>query len=64
MDFLSDGQLDHFLTQAETPFEQLFEQLAVRRELRARAGSWSSAAARSATSGWTCRARRNAGSAR
>jgi len=38
MDFLSDGQLDHFLTQAETPFEQLFEQLAVRRELRARAG--------------------------
>ncbi|MGP2436184.1 glycosyltransferase [Streptomyces sp. JW3] len=36
MDFLSEGQLDHMLTQAETPFELLFRQLAVRRELRAR----------------------------
>jgi glycosyltransferase involved in cell wall biosynthesis len=36
MDFLSEGQLDHALTQAETPFEQLFQRLAVRRELRAR----------------------------
>lgn len=35
MDFLSEGQLDHALTQAETPFEQLFQRLAVRRELRA-----------------------------
>ncbi|MEU2776267.1 glycosyltransferase [Streptomyces sp. NPDC007162] len=35
MDFLSEGQLDHALTQAETPFEELFQQLAVRRELRA-----------------------------
>lgn len=34
MDFLSEGQLDHALTQAETPFEQLFQRLAVRRELR------------------------------
>ncbi|MEW2621599.1 NUDIX domain-containing protein [Streptomyces sp. NPDC048106] len=36
LDFLSDGQLAHALTQAGTPFEQLFQQLAVRRELRAR----------------------------
>ncbi|MEW2113941.1 glycosyltransferase [Streptomyces sp. NPDC005474] len=36
MDFLSEGQLDHALTQAETPFEQLFQRLSVRRELRAR----------------------------
>ncbi|MFI9424242.1 NUDIX domain-containing protein [Streptomyces achromogenes] len=36
LDFLSDGQLAHALTQAGTPFEQLFRQLAVRRELRAR----------------------------
>jgi glycosyltransferase AcbS len=36
MDFLSEGQLDHALTQAETPFEQLFQHLAVRRELQAR----------------------------
>ncbi|RPE38943.1 hypothetical protein EDD90_1889 [Streptomyces sp. Ag109_O5-1] len=34
MDFLSHGQLDHALTQAETPFEQLFQRLAVRRELQ------------------------------
>ncbi len=34
MDFLSEGQLDHALTQAGTPFEQLFQRLAVRRELR------------------------------
>jgi glycosyltransferase AcbS len=33
MDFLSEGQLEHALTQAETPFEQLFHHLAVRREL-------------------------------
>jgi len=37
MDFLSEGQLDHALTQAETPFEQLFRHLAVGRELRRRA---------------------------
>jgi glycosyltransferase involved in cell wall biosynthesis len=37
MDFLSDGQREHALTQAGTPFEQLFAQLAVHRELRARA---------------------------
>ncbi|MFI0163484.1 NUDIX domain-containing protein [Streptomyces sp. NPDC017095] len=36
LDFLSDGQLAHALTQAGTPFEQLFQRLAVRRELRAR----------------------------
>ncbi|MFJ4684271.1 glycosyltransferase [Streptomyces sp. NPDC088789] len=36
MDFLSEGQLDHALTQAGTPFEQLFQRLSVRRELRAR----------------------------
>ncbi|MFF7557527.1 glycosyltransferase [Streptomyces olivaceus] len=36
MDFLSAGQLDHALTQAETPFEELFRRLAVRRELHAR----------------------------
>jgi glycosyltransferase involved in cell wall biosynthesis len=36
MDFLSEGQLEHALTQAETPFEQLFQRLTVRRELRAR----------------------------
>jgi glycosyltransferase involved in cell wall biosynthesis len=33
MDFLSEGQRDHALTQAETPFEQLFQRLAVRRAL-------------------------------
>jgi glycosyltransferase involved in cell wall biosynthesis len=36
LDFLSHGQLEHALTQAGTPFEQLFERLAVREELRAR----------------------------
>ncbi|GAB2331686.1 glycosyltransferase [Streptomyces griseoincarnatus] len=35
MDFLSEGQRDHALTQAETPFEDLFRRLAVRRELEA-----------------------------
>ncbi|MFE9251064.1 glycosyltransferase [Streptomyces sp. NPDC007088] len=35
MDFLSEGQLEHALTQAQTPFEDLFGRLAVRRELRA-----------------------------
>jgi len=34
MDFLSEGQLEHALTQAGTPFEALFRQLAVCRELR------------------------------
>ena len=38
MDFLSEGQLDHALTQAETPFEALFQQLAVYRELQLHAG--------------------------
>ncbi len=33
MDFLSEGQLHHALTQAGTPFELLFQKLAVRREL-------------------------------
>jgi glycosyltransferase AcbS len=34
MDFLSPGQLEHVVTQADTPFEALFHQLAVCRELR------------------------------
>jgi len=38
LDFLSHGQLEHALTQAGTPFEQLFTHLAVRRELHARSG--------------------------
>ncbi|WP_329251678.1 NUDIX domain-containing protein [Streptomyces sp. NBC_01478] len=38
LDFLSDGQLAHMLSQAGTPFEQLFRHLTVRRELRARTG--------------------------
>lgn len=33
MDFLSDGQMQHLLTQGGTPFEQLFAELAVAREL-------------------------------
>lgn len=33
MDYLSEGQLYHALTQAGTPFEALFQRLAVRREL-------------------------------
>ncbi|MGC9669652.1 glycosyltransferase [Planosporangium sp. 12N6] len=33
MDFLSEGQLEHAVTQGGTPFEQLFRELAVRREL-------------------------------
>ncbi|MFE9185941.1 glycosyltransferase [Micromonospora haikouensis] len=37
VDFLSEGQLEHALTQAETPFAQLFAELAVRRELWSRA---------------------------
>jgi len=37
LDFLSEGQVDHALSQAGTPFEQLFGQLAVGRELRRRA---------------------------
>jgi glycosyltransferase involved in cell wall biosynthesis len=39
LDFLSAGQLDHAMTQAGTPFEQLFERLPVRRELRSRSHS-------------------------
>ena len=35
MDFLSEGQRDHALTQADTPFEQLFQHLTVRRALNA-----------------------------
>ncbi len=38
MDFLSEGQLDHALTQAGTPFEALFQELAVYRELQLHAG--------------------------
>ncbi|MEO3751900.1 glycosyltransferase [Streptomyces sp. B6B3] len=34
MDFLSEGQLRHLLTQGGTPFEQLFGELAVAHELR------------------------------
>ncbi|GAA3659604.1 hypothetical protein GCM10022224_023780 [Nonomuraea antimicrobica] len=34
MDFLSEGQLQHLLTQGGTPFEQLFGKLAIARELR------------------------------
>ncbi|MFF3505003.1 glycosyltransferase [Streptomyces sp. NPDC003247] len=34
MDFLSEGQMQHLLTQGGTPFEQLFGELAVARELR------------------------------
>ncbi|WP_433607140.1 glycosyltransferase [Dactylosporangium sp. CA-139114] len=35
LDFLSEGQLEHAVTQGGTPFEQLFRELAVRRELLA-----------------------------
>jgi glycosyltransferase involved in cell wall biosynthesis len=34
MDFLSEGQMQHLLTQGGAPFEQLFGKLAVARELR------------------------------
>ncbi|SOR77835.1 glycosyltransferase [Streptomyces chartreusis] len=34
LDFLSEGQMQHLLTQGGTPFEQLFAELAVARELR------------------------------
>ncbi|HET6209541.1 MAG TPA: hypothetical protein VFD94_04120, partial [Jatrophihabitans sp.] len=34
LDFLSPGQLEHVVTQADTPAEELFGQLAVRRVLR------------------------------
>jgi glycosyltransferase involved in cell wall biosynthesis len=37
LDFLSEGQLEHALTQAETPYEQMFTSLAVARELRTHA---------------------------
>lgn len=37
VDFLSEGQREHALTQAETPFAQLFRTLSVHRELAARA---------------------------
>jgi glycosyltransferase involved in cell wall biosynthesis len=37
LDYLSQGQLEHALTQAETPFQQLYEDLTVRRELLAAA---------------------------
>lgn len=36
LDFLSHGQLDHALTQAGGPFEQLFREFSARRELLAR----------------------------
>jgi len=36
LDFLSSGQLEHALTQADSPFEQVFERFAARRELLAR----------------------------
>jgi glycosyltransferase involved in cell wall biosynthesis len=36
LDFLSQGQLEHVVTQSDTPFQQLFEDLAVRREMRTR----------------------------
>jgi glycosyltransferase AcbS len=36
LDFLSQGQLDHALTQAGGPFEQIFSGLSARRELLAR----------------------------
>ncbi|HTZ42839.1 MAG TPA: hypothetical protein VMB79_03185 [Jatrophihabitans sp.] len=36
VDFLSPGQLRHVITQRDTPFEQLYTELAVSRELRAR----------------------------
>jgi glycosyltransferase involved in cell wall biosynthesis len=35
LDFLSPGQLDHVISQRGTPFERLFSDLAVHRELRA-----------------------------
>lgn len=38
LDFLSPGQLEHALSQAGTPFEQLFQHLAVRRELHSHLG--------------------------
>ncbi|HEX4728213.1 MAG TPA: glycosyltransferase, partial [Jatrophihabitans sp.] len=34
LDFLSPGQLEHVVTQADTPAEELFQELAVRRVLR------------------------------
>ncbi|MCP3803614.1 glycosyltransferase [Allokutzneria sp. A3M-2-11 16] len=37
LDFLSPGQLEHVVTQGDTPAEALFQCLAVRRELRAAA---------------------------
>ncbi|GAA4035123.1 hypothetical protein GCM10022247_70720 [Allokutzneria multivorans] len=37
LDFLSPGQLEHVVTQGDTPAETLFQRLAVRRELRAAA---------------------------
>ncbi|MFB9903390.1 glycosyltransferase [Allokutzneria oryzae] len=37
LDFLSSGQLEHVVTQGDTPAESLFQRLAVRRELRAAA---------------------------
>jgi len=37
VDFLSEGQLEHALTQGGTPFAQLFGELAVHRELQSRA---------------------------
>ncbi|HEV2450426.1 MAG TPA: glycosyltransferase [Streptosporangiaceae bacterium] len=36
LDFLSTGQLDHALTQADSPFEELFRSFSARRELLAR----------------------------
>lgn len=36
LDFLCDGQREHVVTHADTPLEELFGRLAVRRELRAR----------------------------
>jgi glycosyltransferase involved in cell wall biosynthesis len=39
LDFLSAGQLEHTMTQTGTPFETLFQQLTLRRELRSRAHS-------------------------
>ena len=39
LDFLSSGQLEHALTQAGSPFEELFEGFSARRELLARRDS-------------------------
>jgi glycosyltransferase involved in cell wall biosynthesis len=38
LDFLSEGQLEHVVTQADTPFQQLFQNLTVCGELRAGRG--------------------------